>query len=200
MKKVGDTGRTRCRHPPGFGHQPRIERAGPRRHSCARTFITAQPLCPSTCLRLTATARAIFPGWRSPSWSGSARRTRSTPRASASEAMCLMESYAWPGNVRELRNIVERLAILCDQDRIEPHHLPKQSAAPPPRSTVSQLPQTTWRNSSDSSSRFATRPLSSSNDGFSARPGALPGQRQPRRRGDRHPADESARLDRQVRG
>ena len=40
------------------------------------------------------------------------------------EAMCLIESYTWPGNVRELRNIVERLAILCDQDRIEPHHLP----------------------------------------------------------------------------
>ena len=39
------------------------------------------------------------------------------------EAMCLIESYAWPGNVRELRNIVERLAILCDHDRIEPHHL-----------------------------------------------------------------------------
>jgi DNA-binding NtrC family response regulator len=42
------------------------------------------------------------------------------------EAMCLIESYQWPGNVRELRNIVERLAILCDQDRIEPHHLPAE--------------------------------------------------------------------------
>ena len=40
--------------------------------------------------------------------------------------MCLMESYPWPGNVRELRNIVERLAILCEQDRIEPHHLPAE--------------------------------------------------------------------------
>ena len=42
------------------------------------------------------------------------------------EAMCLIESYQWPGNVRELRNIVERLAILCDHDRIEPHHLPAE--------------------------------------------------------------------------
>lgn len=42
------------------------------------------------------------------------------------EAMTLMESYSWPGNVRELRNIVERLAILCDQDRIEPRHLPEE--------------------------------------------------------------------------
>lgn len=42
------------------------------------------------------------------------------------EAMTLMESYAWPGNVRELRNIVERLAILCDHERIEPRHLPEE--------------------------------------------------------------------------
>ena len=56
------------------------------------------------------------------------------------EAMCLMESYAWPGNVRELRNIVERLAILCDQDRIEPHHLPAEIRQAAPRTTVSQLP------------------------------------------------------------
>jgi DNA-binding NtrC family response regulator len=42
------------------------------------------------------------------------------------EAMMLMESYLWPGNVRELRNIVERLAILCDHQRIEPRHLPAE--------------------------------------------------------------------------
>jgi DNA-binding NtrC family response regulator len=60
----------------------------------------------------------------------------------SSEAMCLMESYAWPGNVRELRNIVERLAILCDQDRIEPHHLPEEIRKAAPRTTVSQLPHT----------------------------------------------------------
>ncbi len=42
------------------------------------------------------------------------------------DAMSLMEGYAWPGNVRELRNIVERLAILCDHERIEPRHLPAE--------------------------------------------------------------------------
>ena len=61
----------------------------------------------------------------------------------APEAMTLMESYSWPGNVRELRNIVERLAILCDHQRIEPRHLPEEirrvqilaaSGAPLPRS------------------------------------------------------------------
>ena len=42
------------------------------------------------------------------------------------EAMCMIESYTWPGNVRELRNIVERLAILCDHEVIEPRHLPSE--------------------------------------------------------------------------
>ncbi len=42
------------------------------------------------------------------------------------EAMCMIESYTWPGNVRELRNIVERLAILCDHEVIEPRHLPAE--------------------------------------------------------------------------
>jgi DNA-binding NtrC family response regulator len=59
------------------------------------------------------------------------------------EAMCQMESYAWPGNVRELRNIVERMAILCDGERIEPHHLPPEVRQSSSSGAVSQLP-TTW--------------------------------------------------------
>lgn len=58
------------------------------------------------------------------------------------EAMTLMESYRWPGNVRELRNIVERMAILCDADRIEPRHLPPEIRGCRPLTAVSQLPQT----------------------------------------------------------
>ena len=58
----------------------------------------------------------------------------------SSEAMCLMESYAWPGNVRELRNIVERLAILCDQNRIEPEDLPEEIRKTVLRPFVSQSP------------------------------------------------------------
>ena len=57
------------------------------------------------------------------------------------EAVCHMESYAWPGNVRELRNIVERLAILCDGDRIEPRHLPHEIRQAPAQPSVSQLPK-----------------------------------------------------------
>lgn len=56
------------------------------------------------------------------------------------EAMFKMEGYRWPGNVRELRNIVERIAILCDSDRIEPRHLPPEIRDAPPRPTVTQLP------------------------------------------------------------
>jgi len=58
----------------------------------------------------------------------------------APEALLQMESYCWPGNVRELRNIVERMAILCDGDRIELRHLPPEIRQTPSRATVSHLP------------------------------------------------------------
>jgi len=58
----------------------------------------------------------------------------------APEALLQMESYYWPGNVRELRNIVERMAILCDGDRIELRHLPAEIRQTPSRATVTHLP------------------------------------------------------------
>ena len=36
------------------------------------------------------------------------------------DAMKILENHPWPGNVRELRNVVERLIILCTQDKISP--------------------------------------------------------------------------------
>ena len=57
------------------------------------------------------------------------------------EALCQMESYRWPGNVRELRNIVERVAILCEGNRIELRHLPAEIRQAPTRPTVTQLPR-----------------------------------------------------------
>ena len=39
------------------------------------------------------------------------------------EARQLLQEYPWPGNIRELQNVVERAAILCQADRIEPAHL-----------------------------------------------------------------------------
>ena len=59
------------------------------------------------------------------------------------EALACMESYHWPGNVRELRNIVERLAILSDSERIELRHLPPEIRQAPPRPTITAIP-TTW--------------------------------------------------------
>jgi len=42
----------------------------------------------------------------------------------SSEAAHLLEHYQWPGNIRELKNTIERIAILCDAEIIEPMHLP----------------------------------------------------------------------------
>ncbi|MBZ5540839.1 MAG: sigma-54 dependent transcriptional regulator [Acidobacteriia bacterium] len=50
------------------------------------------------------------------------RRTREISEA----ALEVLLRYPWPGNVRELRNLVERLVIMCPQQRIEPHHLPPE--------------------------------------------------------------------------
>ena len=60
------------------------------------------------------------------------------------ESMSLLEGYRWPGNVRELRNIVERMAILCDSDRIEPRHLPAEIRQAQPRAQMSMTLPPTW--------------------------------------------------------
>ena len=57
------------------------------------------------------------------------------------EAMAQMESYRWPGNVRELRNIVERMAILCDSDRIGLGHLPPEIRQAPTQPAATPIPQ-----------------------------------------------------------
>jgi len=48
------------------------------------------------------------------------------PRELSSGAAEVMLQYPWPGNVRELRNVIERLVIMCPDDRIEAHHLPPE--------------------------------------------------------------------------
>ena len=42
----------------------------------------------------------------------------------APTAMSRLLEYPWPGNVRELRNLVERLAIMVDQDVIDVTEIP----------------------------------------------------------------------------
>ncbi len=39
------------------------------------------------------------------------------------DAAATLTQYRWPGNIRELQNVVERAAILCQADYIEPAHL-----------------------------------------------------------------------------
>jgi DNA-binding NtrC family response regulator len=48
----------------------------------------------------------------------------------------VLSTYHWPGNVRELRNVLERAFILCEEENIEPEHLPPEltvSTPPPPQ-------------------------------------------------------------------
>lgn len=39
-------------------------------------------------------------------------------------AEALLAAHSWPGNIRELRNMMERAAILCEQNEIGLEHLP----------------------------------------------------------------------------
>jgi len=51
------------------------------------------------------------------------------------EALAALQSHDWPGNVRELRNLVERIAILCDGPEISARDVAAVlPAARPPRS------------------------------------------------------------------
>ena len=68
-------------------------------------------------------------------------RSMTQIRGFTPEAMQHMESYHWPGNVRELRNIVERIAVLCDSDRVEMRHLPREIRQTESLATVTTLPE-----------------------------------------------------------
>jgi transcriptional regulator with PAS, ATPase and Fis domain len=47
------------------------------------------------------------------------------PAEISSTALPLFMGYDWPGNVRELQNVVERAAVMCGGEAIEPEHLPE---------------------------------------------------------------------------
>jgi DNA-binding NtrC family response regulator len=46
-----------------------------------------------------------------------------SPRRLSPEAIELLQGYAWPGNVRELRNLMERVVVLVDHERVGPEDL-----------------------------------------------------------------------------
>ncbi len=49
------------------------------------------------------------------------------------EARRMLHAYPWPGNVRELVNALERAALLCPGETIEPEHLPIEPVRRPRR-------------------------------------------------------------------
>ena len=64
------------------------------------------------------------------------REFRRTWTSVSGEAARLLCGYAWPGNVRELRAVVQRAALLHDEQELRPDHLPSELRAvhpvPPP--------------------------------------------------------------------
>jgi DNA-binding NtrC family response regulator len=48
------------------------------------------------------------------------------PAEVSDEAMKIMVNYSWPGNVRELRNLIERLVVLHEGEKILPEDLPEK--------------------------------------------------------------------------
>jgi DNA-binding NtrC family response regulator len=56
-------------------------------------------------------------------------------RGISEAALKALRAHNWPGNVRELENVIERAVTVCDDDEIQPSHLP------PTVLCVSQPPQ-----------------------------------------------------------
>jgi two-component system response regulator HydG len=46
--------------------------------------------------------------------------------STAEDTMTALMQYDWPGNVRQLINAVQNAVIVCDDDKIEPRHLPSE--------------------------------------------------------------------------
>jgi DNA-binding NtrC family response regulator len=58
------------------------------------------------------------------------------------ELMERLVNADWPGNVRELKNMIERLAITADGNRIELEHLPPSFPPPTGRFPTPEIPET----------------------------------------------------------
>jgi two-component system response regulator HydG len=55
-------------------------------------------------------------------------RRRGQPSKISAEALSRLVAYQWPGNIRELENVVERAAILCENEEIRLPDLPSLEA------------------------------------------------------------------------
>jgi DNA-binding NtrC family response regulator len=50
-------------------------------------------------------------------------------RGFSPDALAACSAYAWPGNTRELANVVERVAVTCRREVVEPEDLPPEVTA-----------------------------------------------------------------------
>ena len=64
-------------------------------------------------------------------------RSRIRKKLVSKEVVKALTQYGWPGNVRELRNVIERMVILSDGEKISVKDLPPSIAAPGPEPGVS---------------------------------------------------------------
>jgi transcriptional regulator with AAA-type ATPase domain/tetratricopeptide (TPR) repeat protein len=124
-------------------------------------------------------------------------------------ARAALAAYAWPGNVRELGNVMERVALLCNETEVTAAELglpeaaaPATAAAPPPGETraslddavrervVEVLAQTQWNISRSAAVLGVSRnTLRARIEKYGLRPGATP------RPSSRRPGPVAAALD-----
>lgn len=53
-----------------------------------------------------------------------ANQGRSKRKTISQNALDMLSGYSWPGNVRELKNLIERLVIMVDKDKIDVEDIP----------------------------------------------------------------------------
>ncbi len=58
------------------------------------------------------------------------KKNRLSEKNISPEALALLQNYHWPGNVRQLQNVVERLAVLSQNNVISAQDLPAKCQAP----------------------------------------------------------------------
>jgi transcriptional regulator with PAS, ATPase and Fis domain len=45
------------------------------------------------------------------------------PKTLSPDALAMLHAHEWRGNIRELKNVIERAAVVCDGDEIQPQHI-----------------------------------------------------------------------------
>jgi DNA-binding NtrC family response regulator len=73
--------------------------------------------------------RADIPGLVGVFLGDARRQYRRRWRRASDEALAVLERYPWPGNVRELRSVINRIALLHDDEVLQPLHLPAELVA-----------------------------------------------------------------------